>query len=885
MTHGKKIKLCLLDLLTMHHVNTEILKENQNIRNELKELTFITEAWLNSSNKVNHCISKQIPIQKKKILRIDQLTENTSSSGSNDPVFIKSSADNSKVSITDSNKPKLSLAEDSTLSNHDTGKVLSNESQRNTTDHLVVISYSSVTDYDLADESLVCSTPLPSLEKLTGAEHVFGPKTIKSILKSKSTFKAETLKGITINEPSSAPARGNKHSSTSKTNSAPAGKLKNVKIEDDPPLDIVMKELNELKLKFSKNSSSYFRNKNSQLDFQDSPDDEEDTRSNHEYLNDLEEEYQAITLLAKSKWFFKKERVSVGKESTNNGEWVKISIQKEAWLNSSNKVNHCISKQIPIQKKKILRIDQLTENTSSSGSNDPVFIKSSADNSETIKSILKSKSTFKAETLKGITINEPSSAPARGNKRSSASKTNSAPAGIDYDKTFAPITRLEAIRIFLAFATYINFIVYQMDVKSAFLNGKLKEEVYVKQPLGFESNEFPNHVCKLDKALYGIKQAPRAWYETLSTFLTNTSLLGIQFLTCLCARYQGDPKESHLIVVKRIFRYLKGKAPQKINIYVWSALIARFPTIANILPRGVNIGLGARGVEVRLTVVIFGIVPIEDGDDDDDDYDKESIISTNTDIFKTPPSIVIITSPLVLPIEDPEVSLIMGNEELNTIPEKESDEFIKFSVGDLVPIPSESEDTSGSDSECILPSCDDFSSIDILEEKVVTFFNPLFNSNDDFTSSGDESLSDEDVPEDNVKIYSIPLFEFNDEYISSDINPLFDEVLENIESKDSYDSNLDESNLLITPLSDANKNECFDSGGDDDEINVLDCEDSYYDSEGDILYLESLLNDDLVRHDPSIPAISVASILEGFTDEPPLKENDELFDLEPKNDD
>ncbi|GJV25022.1 retrovirus-related pol polyprotein from transposon TNT 1-94 [Tanacetum coccineum] len=92
--------------------------------------------------------------------------------------------------------------------------------------------------------------------------------------------------------------------------------------------------------------------------------------------------------------------------------------------------------------------------------------------------------------------------------------------GIDYDETFAPVARLEAIRIFLAFATYMNFIVYQMDVKSAFLNGKLKEEVYVKQHLGFESSEFPNHVCKLDKALYGLKQAPRAWYETLLTFLT-----------------------------------------------------------------------------------------------------------------------------------------------------------------------------------------------------------------------------------------------------------------------------------------------------------------------------------------------------------------------------
>ncbi|GJS45294.1 hypothetical protein Tco_0595415 [Tanacetum coccineum] len=158
---------------------------------------------------------------------------------------------------------------------------------------------------------------------------------------------------------------------------------------------------------------------------------------------------------------------------------------------------------------------------------------------------------------------------------------------------------------------------------------------------------------------------------------------------------------------------------------------------------------------------------------------------------------------------DPEDSLIMGNEELSTNPKKESDELIKSSVEDLVPILSESEDTSGSDSECNLPSCDDFSPINIPEGKSMTFSNPLFDSNDDFTSSDDESLSDEDVPEDKVKIYSNPLFEFNDEYISSNVNPLFDEVLENIERKDSYVSNLDEPTLLVTPLSDANENECF----------------------------------------------------------------------------
>nr|GEU41815.1 hypothetical protein [Tanacetum cinerariifolium] len=132
----------------------------------------------------------------------------------------------------------------------------------------------------------------------------------------------------------------------------------------------------------------------------------------------------------------------------------------------------------------------------------------------------------------------------------------------------------------------------------------------------------------------------------------------------------------------------------------------------------------------------------------------------------------------------------MANQELNTIPEKESDEFIKSNIEDLVPIPSESEDTSESDTG--------------------------------FTSHS---------------------------------------------------------------FFDANKDECFDSGGDDDEINVFDYKESYDDSEEDILYLKSLLNDDLVYRDPCTLIMSVVSILEGFTDEPPLEENDDLFDLEPKNDD
>jgi len=93
--------------------------------------------------------------------------------------------------------------------------------------------------------------------------------------------------------------------------------------------------------------------------------------------------------------------------------------------------------------------------------------------------------------------------------------------GIDYDEVFAPVARIEAIRLFLAYASFQRFKVYQMDVKSAFLYGKIEEEVYVCQPPGFEDPKHPDKVYRLDKALYGLHQAPRAWYDTLSTYLLN----------------------------------------------------------------------------------------------------------------------------------------------------------------------------------------------------------------------------------------------------------------------------------------------------------------------------------------------------------------------------
>lgn len=91
--------------------------------------------------------------------------------------------------------------------------------------------------------------------------------------------------------------------------------------------------------------------------------------------------------------------------------------------------------------------------------------------------------------------------------------------GIDYEETFSPVARLEAIRILLAFAASKGFKLFHMDVKSAFLNGFIEEEVYVRRPPGFENPKHPDRVFKLQKALYGLKQAPRAWYARLKTFL------------------------------------------------------------------------------------------------------------------------------------------------------------------------------------------------------------------------------------------------------------------------------------------------------------------------------------------------------------------------------
>ncbi|GJR57185.1 retrovirus-related pol polyprotein from transposon TNT 1-94 [Tanacetum coccineum] len=118
--------------------------------------------------------------------------------------------------------------------------------------------------------------------------------------------------------------------------------------------------------------------------------------------------------------------------------------------------------------------------------------------------------------------------------------------GIDYDETFAPVARIEAIRLFLAYAAHKDFTVFQMDVKTAFLNGILKEEVYVGQPPGFVSKQYPDHVYALDKALYGLKQAPRAWYDVLSKFLVDSGFQKGSIDTTLFIKKKGK----HIMLIQ-----------------------------------------------------------------------------------------------------------------------------------------------------------------------------------------------------------------------------------------------------------------------------------------------------------------------------------------------
>nr|GEZ66904.1 retrovirus-related Pol polyprotein from transposon TNT 1-94 [Tanacetum cinerariifolium] len=128
--------------------------------------------------------------------------------------------------------------------------------------------------------------------------------------------------------------------------------------------------------------------------------------------------------------------------------------------------------------------------------------------------------------------------------------------GIDFEESFAPVARMEAIRIFLAYVTHKSFTVFQMDVKTAFLHGSLKEDVYVCQPECFIDADHPSHVYKIKKALYGLKQEPRAWYDELSTFLLqNHFIKGTINPTLFIRRFHDDILVVQVYVDDIIFGY------------------------------------------------------------------------------------------------------------------------------------------------------------------------------------------------------------------------------------------------------------------------------------------------------------------------------------------
>ncbi|GJU04807.1 retrovirus-related pol polyprotein from transposon TNT 1-94 [Tanacetum coccineum] len=692
-------------------------------------------------------------------------------SGQKDLVFVKSSADDTKVSIPGVERLWLSRAEGFILPNHDTGRILPAESQRNTTDSLVVVTDSSATEYNSADESLVCSTPLPLLKKLDGVEPTSGSKTIKSILRIISlereinprnpqhAFKrceacgssthtttdhydiewfkrgeALQAKKCDIRKPIWYLDSGcSRHMTRVKSylhkyEEQPGPKFDEkrgiifnsnkeivmiaTRVRDVYVLDMTsyaqescffakasknlnwiwhkrlahlnFKTINKLakqnlviglhSLVYSKDKpcSSCEKGKHHRASFKT-----KQTSSIKKYLHLLHMDlfgpvtprHSESSILEDNKLkkpiisHLMKALIKFSKPSVDNiniaenerypaDEYLHPYEPSQRYQTNSNDVSFIepyeSPKPVVLETKVSSDQNGQTDNMSehSNHNNDEQIIDNLL-NTEDIQISKQLSFPNVEDTSVQDTISIPNPplpipsvvTPAPQDRWSQdkhidlfniirnpravmltramakqLTRGYNQQECIDYDETFAPVARHEAIRIFLAFATYMNFIVYQIDVKSAFLNGKLKEEVYVKQPLGFESNELPSHVCKLDKALYELKQAPRAWYlkgtpslglwypkcsgfdlkgyldsdyvgcnmDRKSTsgpdlngkFVNETQYRGmigslmyltarrpdIQFSTCLCTRYQANPKESYLIAVKRIFRdhILKG---------------------------------------------------------------------------------------------------------------------------------------------------------------------------------------------------------------------------------------------------------------------------------------------------------------------------------------
>nr|GEV47529.1 hypothetical protein [Tanacetum cinerariifolium] len=541
------------------------------------------------------------------------------SSVDNEMVEVKSSADDTKVTILGVERPWLSKAKGFILPNHDTGRILPSESQRNTTDSSVAVTDSSATDYNSADKSSVCSIPLPPPKKLDVAEPISGPKTIKSILKSKSTFKAEALKDVIINESSSAPAKGNKSSSASKVHSTPAVYIHNDKDHlgkfneksDDGYLlgySLVSKAFRVFNTKRQQTKETYHITFDESLDaikfLKSSVDNINIAKTKRyppdEYLHPYEPSQRYLKNNNDVSFIESYEspkpivlETKVSSDQNGQADQADQSILNDEILNDdhSKHFNHTNDEHI-IDNLPNTEYIQIFEHLSSPSVEDtsvhnttPILIpplpipsmvtpapqdRWSKDKHINLVNIIGNprvgmltramakelSAALAHECLFVDFLSEEEPKKLFKNKRDETrfviknkarlvAQGYNQQEGIDYDKTFAPVARLEAIRIFLAFSTYMNFIVYQMNVKSAFSMIKQSER-------GISINQ-ENYVKDLLKK-YDINGL------SVKTLMVPPNNLGpdLNGKAVNETQYRANPKESHLTVVKRIFKYLKA---------------------------------------------------------------------------------------------------------------------------------------------------------------------------------------------------------------------------------------------------------------------------------------------------------------------------------------
>nr|GEW16247.1 copia protein [Tanacetum cinerariifolium] len=385
--------------------------------------------------------------------------------------------------------------------------------------------------------------------------------------------------------------------------------------------------------------------------------------------------------------------------------------------------------------------------------------------------------------------------------------------GIDYDEVFAPVARIEAISLFLTYALFKDFVVYQMDVKSAFDYGKVKEEVYVCQPLGFEDPDFSNKVYKVEKALYGLHQAPRAWFRhqwvlkpmwnvtiAIRGATLQENVENQEHKTTGTWRVVKDDKEKDKIRTKPNKNGKRGRARRcqnsgTGNSFTYDPILEPLNGVQispnphpqchfNIYLCQICESNSHYGYECsKRVLLVYEPEPcyIQNFNDNDYSHDLPGVNplidhhccyeygNSLNEFFcyqctcefygngahersnSLQDNIISgLPSCSAITLNEPVDSLSMRDEHLNTILAMESDEFIKSCVENPVPNPSESEGENG----CDLPAC------------FTTFSNILFDAEYEFDSSDNQSLSDEHFSK---KIFLNPLFE--EEIISTKIHP------------------------------------------------------------------------------------------------------------------